>query len=161
MLLRGRHEVVLEKEGVKLVPKHGWIRTEAVEVRYLDVVGISIVEARFRERGKFTLRLVDGSDITTTFTSRATLKRKAVQHQAWKRVRAARAAERGTLGQSCKRASAARFVGKRHRGTIGRFLRVGSMSLVDQDDTPGEANRNSEPKPIPTRTSWVTFSAWH
>ncbi|WP_156887181.1 hypothetical protein [Nocardioides sp. CF8] len=92
MLLRGRHEVVLEKERVRLVPRRGWIRSEAVEVRYLDVVGISIVEARFRERGKFTLRLVDGSDITTTFPRRATLKMKAVQHQVWKRVRAARAA---------------------------------------------------------------------
>jgi hypothetical protein len=50
------------------------------------------VEASSRERGKFTLQLVDGSDITTTFPKRATLKMKAVQHQAWKRVRAARAA---------------------------------------------------------------------
>jgi hypothetical protein len=92
MLLRGRHEVVLEKERVKLVPKRGLIRSETVEVRYLDVVGISIVEARFRERGKFILRLEDGSDVTTTFPKRATIKMKAIQHQAWKRVRAARAA---------------------------------------------------------------------
>lgn len=92
MLLRGRHEVVLEKERVKLVPKRIWIRSETVEVRYLDVVGISIAEAGFRELGKFTLRLDDGSEITTTFPRRATLKMRAVQHQAWKRVRAARAA---------------------------------------------------------------------
>jgi len=91
MLLRGRHEIVLGKERVTLVPKRIWIRSETVEVRYLDVVGISIVEAGSRARGKFTLRLVDGSDITTTFPRRATLKMKAVQHQAWKRVRAARA----------------------------------------------------------------------
>lgn len=92
MLLRGHYEVVLEKERVKLVPKRIWIRSETVEVRYLDVVGISIIEAGFREPGKFTLRLEDGSDITTTFPRRATLKMRAVQHQAWKRVRAARAA---------------------------------------------------------------------
>jgi hypothetical protein len=92
MLLRGRHEVVLEKERVKLVPKRILSRSETVEVRYLDVVGISIVEACSRELGKFTLRLVDGRDITTTFPKRATLKMKAVQHQAWKRVRTARAA---------------------------------------------------------------------
>jgi hypothetical protein len=92
MLLRGRHDVVLEKERVKLVPKRIWSRSETVEVRYLDVVEISIVEARFREWGRFTLRLEDGSDITTTFPRRATLKMRAVQHRVWKRVRAARAA---------------------------------------------------------------------
>jgi hypothetical protein len=92
MLLRGRHEVVLEKERLMLVPQRIWTRSEAVEVPYREVVAISIVEARSRDLGKFTLQLVDGTDITTTFPRRATLKMKAVQHQAWKRVRAARAA---------------------------------------------------------------------
>lgn len=77
---------------MKLVPKRILIRAETVEVRYLDVVGISIVEACSRERGQFTLRLDDGREIATSFPKRATLKMKAVQHQARKRVRAARAA---------------------------------------------------------------------
>lgn len=101
MLLQGQHRVVLEKDRVKLVPKRLSNRSEGVEVRYLDVVGISIVEPSSRrlrtftlrpDPGRFVVRLADGGEIIITFPRRATLKMRAVQHHAWKRVRAARTA---------------------------------------------------------------------
>jgi hypothetical protein len=61
-----------------------------VTVSYCDVAEIAIVESIDGSGRALMLRLVDGTTITTPFAQRSTLKMRTIQHQAWKRVRAAR-----------------------------------------------------------------------
>ena len=65
-------------------------RRDPVTVSYCDVAEIAIVESIDGSGRALMLRLVDGTTITTPFAQRSTLKMRTIQHQAWKRVRAAR-----------------------------------------------------------------------
>lgn len=67
-------------------------RRTLVTVAYRDVAEIAIVEPIDGSRRALMVRLVDGTTITTPFARRSTLKMRSIQHQAWKRVRAARTA---------------------------------------------------------------------
>jgi hypothetical protein len=65
-------------------------RRDPVTVAYRDVADIAIVDPIDGSSRALMLRLVDGTTITTPFAQRSTLKMRRIQHQAWKRVRAAK-----------------------------------------------------------------------
>ena len=89
-----RLRVDLEEHDLVLSParlRPGRRRTP-VRAAYRDVAEIATVEPIDGSKRALMVRLVDGSTITIPFARRSTLKMRSIQHQAWKRMRAARAA---------------------------------------------------------------------